>query len=342
MIMTKQTTPDLPPLRIGFVGGHGHHYLSHALRDQALTIDAAGYAPGFDDADATRGRVGGLPGITAYDSLDQMLDELQPNVISVGTVYAHQSPMIVQAIERGIPVVSDKPIAASWDALRAIEQAVAKHQAQVITEFDFRCRATFRAARAAVSDGRIGAPVLATAQKSYRFGTRADFYKRRADYGSTMLWIASHAIDAIAFTTGLDFASVTATHSNVSKPDYGDEFEDHCAAVYDLSPAGTAIVHADFLRPAKAPTHGDDRLRIAGSQGVLEIVGNQCLLMTHDQPQRDIAPDHPGEPSYLPMLRAALLGETEWYSTAESLAIAGVLLASRDAADTKTRVEVSR
>ena len=31
------------------------------------------------------------------------------------------------------------------------------------------------------------------------------------------------------------------------------------------------MINIDYLRPETAPTHGDDRLRIIGSEGVLEI-----------------------------------------------------------------------
>jgi hypothetical protein len=40
--------------------------------------------------------------------------------------------------------------------------------------------------------------------------------------------------------------------------------------LFRLANGGTATCHLDFLRPESAHTHGDDRLRIAGSEGVLE------------------------------------------------------------------------
>jgi predicted dehydrogenase len=35
----------------------------------------------------------------------------------------------------------------------------------------------------------------------------------------------------------------------------------------------------DYLRPPKAPTHGDDRVRVAGSDGVIEARGGEVLLI---------------------------------------------------------------
>src|SRR4029078_4948767 len=131
----------------------------------------------------------------------------------------------------------------------------------VLTEFDFRARAIFRAARHAVRDGRIGVPVLAPAQKSYRFATRPDWYKDRDRYGGTMLWVASHGIDAIRFVTDRKILAAVGRGGNVSRPKLGS-MEEYVTAIFELEGGGSGIVHADYYRPDKAPTHGDDRLRV--------------------------------------------------------------------------------
>jgi hypothetical protein len=45
---------------------------------------------------------------------------------------------------------------------------------------------------------------------------------------------------------------------------------------------GVASVTLDYLRPEAAPSHGDERLRIAGSQGVIEtaLVEKKVTLIT--------------------------------------------------------------
>jgi predicted dehydrogenase len=325
------------PLRLAFVGGFGHHYLRAALDDPSLNIEAVAACPGHGDGDATRQR---FKDAAWFDALDALLDQFKPHVINLGTMYGRQGPLIAEALRAGVPVVADKPIAGTWDDLAAIEAAAKQRGAAVITEFDFRARPCFVAAAKAVRDGKIGTVALASAQKSYRFGNRPEFYKHRADYGSTLLWIASHGIDALRFVTDLPFTAVTAQHANVTRPDYG-EMEDHCAALYTLGGHATGLVHGDLLRPAAAPTHGDDRLRVVGSIGQLEVRDNRCTLITHDQGPQDITDTASPRPLHVELLDAALSQTDAPFSTAHSLELARILLTTRDAADQHTRLPLS-
>src|SRR5690606_4845420 len=128
------------------------------------------------------------------------------------------------------------------------------------------------------------------------------------------------------------FASVTGVQGNLTRPDYAT-MEDHVAVLFTLAGGAAGVVHADFLRPAAAATHGDDRLRVVGSTGLIDIRAARCRLTTHAQPERDITDRVPAPPVHRALLDAALRGDTSLYSTAHSLDIAATLLTARDAAD---------
>ena len=42
------------------------------------------------------------------------------------------------------------------------------------------------------------------------------------------------------------------------------------------------MITLDYLRPKTAPSHGDDRLRIAGSEGVVEVIDGRTHLIQND------------------------------------------------------------
>jgi len=331
-------------MRLGFIGGNGHHYLKNALTDNDLSLEAVAIS-GEDNGDTNWQKQAdqleqawGKP-VERFDDPVAMLEQFKPTFASVGAIYADNGKMVSACLERDVPVVSDKPIAVSWEQLDQVCAVAEGSAAQVVTEFDFRSRACFRAARDAAQAGVIGEPILATAQKSYRYGSRPAWYADRARYGGTILWIASHGIDAVRFVTGKRLVRATGQQGNMSKPDMGS-FEDHTVSLFDLENGGKAVVHADFLRPAKAPSHGDDRIRVVGTKGQLEVRDDRCVLMTHDDEPRDITDDAKPAPIHREML-AALRGEAnDLYGTAWSLELSAVLLAARDSADQKAWVDI--
>ena len=44
-------------------------------------------------------------------------------------------------------------------------------------------------------------------------------------------------------------------------------------------------MNLDYYRPAGAPSHGDDRIRLAGTEGVLEVSGGKVTLITAEETQ---------------------------------------------------------
>ena len=322
-------------MRIGFIGGAGHHYLARAFPNNQGAHEFA-IADDGHDPDATRAFAAKLPPTTpAFSTAADLLNTFRPDVVSIGAVYAHQADFAAMCLERDVPAVCDKPVANTWADYDRLVALCAANPARrrLITEFDFRARPEFRAARNAVRSGQLGEVALITAQKSYRWGTRPAWYKSRADYPSTLLWIGCHGIDAMKFVGGVTFATVTATQGNATRPEWGTA-EDHAVATYEFTGGGAGVLHADYLRPQAAATHGDDRLRVAGSNGVLEVRDNRCWLTTTTDPQKDITPTGgPAVPPGAVMLDAAVNGNEEFFSTAASLELAHVLLRSRDAAD---------
>ena len=323
-------------MRLAFIGGFGHHYLRGLLTDASAAgeIDRpVAVAPSGPEDDRAEDLAHRLGDVRFYPDAAKMFDHFKPQLVSVGATFGRNGDHAADALERDLPVVSDKPVAATWQQLERLRKLTSEKPSRILlTEFDFRSRPEFRAAREVVRAGRIGTPVLATAQKSYRFGSRPRWYADRALYAGTMLWIASHAIDAIWFSTGQRLIAVTGRQGNVTKPQFGT-MEDHVTALFELEGGGTGVAHADYFRPDKTKTHGDDRLRVAGSEGVVEVRGGKCVLLDRDGSEQDLTNLVPTKPISQELLSATRGENHDLYSTAASIEIAAVLLHARDAAD---------
>src|SRR5262249_17983521 len=151
------------------------------------------------------------PDTRIYRSYQEMLQKEQLDVVGTCLPYTINVFAAIAAVEKGIHVISEKPLATELDYLARLEQALSQSEAQISAMLDMRLDPEVRTIRDAVSKGLIGEPILATAQKSYKFGTsRPWFYKKRETYGGTIPWIGIHAVDYIMYTTGLGITAVAA------------------------------------------------------------------------------------------------------------------------------------
>ncbi len=278
-----------------------------------------------------------------YDDYRKMLDEVKPDLVAVFAPYARNGEVNLEAARRGCHVFSEKPIAASMADLNALRKARDRQKVRVTAMLPMRTFPPFAAAGQAVREGQIGEPILVSAQKSYRFGTRRPwYYKEREDYGGSILWVAIHAIDFIQAVSGLDYASVTARHAVKGHPAY-PECEDIGALLFEMDNGGQATLTFDYFRPAKAPSHGDDRLRIVGTKGIVEIRANAeqfCELTTHAEPPRQLPLAKGHTNLFVDFVHSIRKGTPHVLPPEDPFRATEVAIKARESADKKTTVKL--
>lgn len=326
-------------VRIGIVGGYGHESVRWLPG-----AELAWAADGYDDKAIHNARLRGSD--RTYRSLDELIGEFRPDIVYVGSVYGWNARLILHSLDHGIPIVSEKPLAVTREELELLRQRVGPGRPGVVAEFAMRWCHSFKRARQLIQEGAIGAPIHIQAQKSYKFGvSRPDFYRERALFGGIIPWVASHAIDFAAWTTGLRYHSVAAQHGNRCHPEY-PEMEDFAAMQFEMSGGVPCVITADFLRPEGAPTHGDDRLRVTGDAGVIEVRGSDVFLTDGKGEKTWHDPSADPEERARELVSAAL-GCGHTITPEESLHITEAALAAREAADAhrsgrRSWVEISR
>ena len=322
-------------LRVGLIGTIGHiNYVLDGipLLDNVELVAAAKGVP-EDDLEKIRKHTAYADQTTFYEDWHEMLDKESLDVVSVCRPYPMNAEASIEALRQNIHVVSEKPVATSLEDLSRLDEAVAASDARLTAMFGMRYTPALQAAKKAVDDGLIGKIALATSQKSYKFGTRPEFFRQRETYGGSMLWVAIHAVDFMRWVGGFEYTQVAALHDNTVRTDYPG-CEDNGGILFRLSSGGTGLVNLDYLRPSTAPTHGDDRLRIVGSDGVVEMTdcGARATLLQEGQEPRDLPLPEPG--NLLVDLVQELRGEgTHIIGPDEATYVTRVCLLARESAD---------
>lgn len=274
-----------------------------------------------------------------FDDHRRMLDEAKPQAVVICGAFDQHARMAIDAIERGIHVLTEKPAALTFDDLHRLAATHNAHPYAHLSSLQTaRHQNTFYTAWRLVREGVIGDVRLMNARKSYRRGVRGPFYDRRETYGGTIPWVGSHAIDWMLWIGGHAVRSVFAAHSAIANGGHGT-MESSAACQFTLCGERIATISIDVLRPAHAPTHGDDWLRVVGTHGVLELTANEVRLidLTNDG-RMPVALQTP------PTLLADFLAHIEdgrptLNPTADVFATTAACLLARQAADERQVIE---
>jgi predicted dehydrogenase len=270
-------------IRLAMVGFEGH---------TAEILDPLPHLPDVEfvasvGAGAARSRNKYVVAAKKYQSLTEMLDKEKPDVVGICNNNAERAGAILECAKRKIHVIAEKPLAIDAADYRKVKQAVRDNKVGISMLVPMRFEPQFAALKKIVDDGLIGEVIQVSAQKSYKAGTE-EWRHNRATYGSTILWIGIHMIDLMRWASGRELVDATSWQNRVGFPELRDQ-ENVTASVFRLDNGGLAILRMDYMRPRAAPTHGDDRLRLAGTKGVAEyILSTGVTLVTADEKPREI------------------------------------------------------
>lgn len=320
-------------MKLCMIGRRGHaYYVFQSIREiPGITIPGISAGCGDDPAPLLEMAEKNDFHPAVYPDWRIMLDELKPDVVCIDGPFDLHAEMCVEALKRNIHVFCEKPIALTLDQLERIRSAHAQSSARIVSMVGLRYEPAFLQAARMVHRGAIGKLKLIRAQKSYKIGVRPEFYKHRATYGGTIPWVGSHAFDWILYFSQDTFHSVTAIQSAEDNFDNGD-LEIAAICQFKLKSGALASAGIDFLRPQSAPTHGDDRVRAAGTEGVIEVRDGRIHLIDKDG-ERIIEPEQPDRHLFSDFLLELSGGRPALVSDEETFELTRSCLLARQAAD---------
>ena len=268
-----------------------------------------------------------------YETLAQLLSAEQPDVVAVCNHNGGRAAAILACAARKLNVIAEKPLALNRADLDAVFAAVQRSGIHLGMLLPMRFEPPYLAMRRIVQSGAIGEVLQVEAQKSYQLGSRPAWQKHAATYGSTILWIAIHSIDLMLWVSGRRFTEAASLQSHVGFPEAGD-MQNVTATLFRLDNGGTATLHMDYLRPATASGHGDDRLRVSGSRGIVEYQESTGVTLMTEKSGAEVVRDLPRQQSvFLDFLQSVYQGATPALTWPEIVRANEVTLAAHTAAE---------
>lgn len=279
---------------------------------------------------------------TFYSDYRRMLDAEKLDLVGVCTSNGDRAASVIAAAECGLPLIAEKPLALTRADFEKARKAVTASGKPIWLLLPMRYSPPYLAMRQLVKDGVVGDVGMISSQKSYKAGVRPVWMKERASYGSTILWIGIHMFDLMRWTSGRDFTEVFSYQSQISAPAGIGQMENTTTTILKMDNGGTASLHMDYYRSEAAPTHGDDRVRIAGSKGVIEYMAATGLTVLRQGGKAEVVKEMPAEREiFVEFLEAAFNGKANDMPLSDVWKVNEITIAAHEAAETGRVVRLS-
>lgn len=298
------------PVRCGVLGTQGHNSLLYEVlpRVSGLTIAAVADSP---DLLARAKKSPHHRAAAFYTDWRRMLERERLDMVLLGNDNGARAGALLACAERGLHCLAEKPVALTLGDLDKVAAAFSDSgsKPRLGCLLKIRTEPYALAIRELVRSGALGEVIQIAAQKSYKYRGQDAWKKSKATFGGTIQWIGIDMIDLMLWVSGRRFTPAGAHQAHIGLDADLGTMENTAAVLFRMDNNGVATVRLDYLRTPQAPSHGDDRLRVAGTRGIAEWIPSVGLHLQTDSAAPVIVKDLP-PPKFvaLEFLRSTFLG----------------------------------
>jgi predicted dehydrogenase len=218
--MTVATLPRLGFLGVGWIGRHRMEALTRAALAEVVAV-------ADPQREALRAAAAVAPRARPADSLEELLEHELDGVV-IATPSALHADQAVAALERGIAVFCQKPLARDAGETRRVLAAARRADRLLGVDLCYRHVEALRAAREQVEAGRIGRLHSLDLVFHNAYGPDKPWFTRpELAGGGCLIDLGTHLVDLALWLTEAEGVEVEAARTLSL---HGHEVEDHATA----------------------------------------------------------------------------------------------------------------
>src|SRR4029453_2491953 len=239
------------------------------------------------------------------------------DAVSIAAPPAQHAPLAIAALERGLHVLCEKPLAIQGPAAMRMIQASARTGRQLLLATKFRHVPDVVAARGLIAGGAIGEPLAFEIDFSSRVDMACRWNAPRSvGGGGVIIDNGCHAFDIVAFL----FGTVTRVHATCLKPLQALPVEDSATVLVEVTRGLIGRIDLSWSLATQRETY----MMIHGTEGSIDLGWRQSRLRLHGRRPRLLnAGRYDKHASHAPMMQAFVGGTAgkrrPWISPGECL-----------------------
>ncbi len=186
---------------------------------------------------------------TPYSDVAQLLEKERPDVVSICTPNFLHAPLTIQALEAGVNVLCEKPMATTLEDAERMKATAERTGKTLYIGFNHRFIGKFRLAKDLLDSGEFGKLLtarIAIGHGMYERLSKTWFAERSKSGGGTFIDNGVHMLDMLRWYGG----SITSVSAQAHRllMDRGD-VEDNAIAVFRLGNGGIASLQCSWTWP---------------------------------------------------------------------------------------------
>jgi len=256
-------------IRIALIGcgriSHSHH---SAIQDHNDKFEIVAFCD--IDPEALKTFAAGHPNATLYTDFDTCLRESGADVVALCTPSGLHAPQAIAAAKAGKHVISEKPMATTWEDGKAMVKACEDAGVKLFVVKQNRANATIQCLRQAIDKGRFGRIFTIAVNV---FWTRPQAYYDSAEWrgtwamdGGALMNQASHYIDLLHWLFG-PIDKIQATTATLARD---IEVEDTAALNIRWQSGALGSLTVSMLT---YPKNYEGSITVIGEKGTVKIGG---------------------------------------------------------------------
>jgi predicted dehydrogenase len=157
----------------------------------------------------------GVPHCPTFTNFDEMIEKTRPNLLMVTTVDGFHHEYIIKGLDRGIDVMTEKPMTTDETKCQAVLDAEKRNNRKIVVTFNYRYAPAHQQMKEILLSNEIGKIVSVDFSWYLDVIHGADYFRRwhrlRESSGSLLVHKASHHFDLMNWWLGADPVEVSGS-----------------------------------------------------------------------------------------------------------------------------------
>jgi predicted dehydrogenase len=223
----------------------------------------------------------------AFSDLDELLEKTQPDLVDIITVPETHAVLVQKVANRGIPVVSQKPLTPSWDSSKALLAFCQEKNTPLFVHENWRWQAPIRRVKQLLNADAIGRVFRARLSCSHAFPVFNNQPNLKELPELIIADLGVHLLDAVRFLLG----EVQHLYCQITRITPGIQGEDVATLLLTMQNGCQCSVELSFVTQEEKPSFPQTMIHLEGEKGSIVLrEAYELTLINAQGVQREQAP----------------------------------------------------